>query len=56
MYSIIKNLTEFVIQNQIDTRSVQLTPARAYAEAIGGRDGRTISSDGVLVVTLTLLD
>jgi hypothetical protein len=51
-----KNLTQFITQNQIDTRSVQITPARAYAEATDGRDGRAISSDGVLIVTLTLLD
>jgi hypothetical protein len=51
-----KKLTKFIIKNQIDTRSVQITPARAYAEATDGRDGRAISSDGVLVVTLTLLD
>ena len=33
--------------------SIQTIAYRAYAEATGGRDGRAISSDGVLDVTLT---
>jgi hypothetical protein len=33
-------------KNQYDKNLIQITPARAYAEA----------TDGVLVVTLTLLD
>ncbi len=33
--------------------SIQTIAYRAYAEATGGRDGRAISSDGVLDVALT---
>ncbi|SFI59127.1 peroxiredoxin, Ohr subfamily [Pseudomonas guineae] len=33
--------------------SIQTVAYRAYAEATGGRDGRAISSDGVLDVALT---
>lgn len=33
--------------------SIQNVAYRAYAEATGGRDGRAISSDGVLDVALT---
>lgn len=33
--------------------SIQIIAYRAYAEATGGRDGRAISSDGVLDVALT---
>ncbi|MGE8498507.1 MAG: organic hydroperoxide resistance protein, partial [Pseudomonas sp.] len=32
---------------------MQTIAYRAYAEATGGRDGRAISSDGVLDVALT---
>ena len=33
--------------------SIQTIAYRAYAEATGGRDGRAISSDGILDVALT---
>ena len=35
--------------------SIQTIAYRAYAEATGGRDGRAISSDGVLDVALLAL-
>ena len=33
--------------------SIETVAYRAYAEATGGREGRAISSDGVLDVALT---